>query len=246
MPAKSKQQQKFMGIVRAIQKGDVPASKFSKKARDAAKDMKGKDVEKYASTKHKGLPKKVSEINEQIPRHFRGYFSNVNDNMDRLDKNLKLLIKDLGKDGLRKEALALASLYKKHIVEFKVKFSQLNKQLSEAPEDYVDKNADDPIKLLRRKQKYDQYDGRNGATEAKESKIYKESKDPDIIAKVRDVVKQKQNKVIKDPKTGKNMRMDGYSANAIVKVYDALNTTNKKKFAKLGLKQMSAVAFKFV
>ena len=29
MPAKSKQQQKFMGIVRAIQKGDVP-SKFSK------------------------------------------------------------------------------------------------------------------------------------------------------------------------------------------------------------------------
>lgn len=227
MPAKSKQQQKFMGIVRAIQKGDVPASKFSKKARDAAKDMKGKDVEKYASTKHKGLPKKVSEINEEIPRHFRGYFSNVNDNMDRLDKNLKLLIKDLGKDGLRKEALALASLYKKHIVEFKVKFSQLNKQLSEAPEDYVDKGLTG-MEILKRK------------------KIYKEAKDPDIIAKIRDVVKQKQNKVIKDPKTGKNMRMDGYSANAIVKVYDALNTTNKKKFANLGLKQMSAVAFKFV
>lgn len=216
-----------MGIVRAIQKGDVPASKFSKKARDAAKDMKGKDVEKYASTKHKGLPKKVSEINEEIPRHFRGYFSNVNDNMDRLDKNLKLLIKDLGKDGLRKEALALASLYKKHIVEFKVKFSQLNKQLSEAPEDYVDKGLTG-MEILKRK------------------KIYKEAKDPDIIAKIRDVVKQKQNKVIKDPKTGKNMRMDGYSANAIVKVYDALNTTNKKKFANLGLKQMSAVAFKFV
>ena len=28
MPAQSKQQQKFMGIVRAIQKGDQPASKF--------------------------------------------------------------------------------------------------------------------------------------------------------------------------------------------------------------------------
>ena len=41
-----------MGIVRAIQKGDAPASKFSKKARDAAKSMKGKDVKKYASTKH--------------------------------------------------------------------------------------------------------------------------------------------------------------------------------------------------
>ena len=41
----SKQQQKFMGIVRAIQKGDEPASKFSKDAQDAADDMKKKDVE---------------------------------------------------------------------------------------------------------------------------------------------------------------------------------------------------------
>ena len=56
MPAKSKQQQKFMGIVRAIQKGDEPASKFSKDAQDAADDIKKKDVEDIASTKHKGLP----------------------------------------------------------------------------------------------------------------------------------------------------------------------------------------------
>ena len=61
MPAKSKAQQKFMGIVRSIQKGEQPASKFSKKAQDAAKDMKKKDAEDFASTKHKGLPKKVKE-----------------------------------------------------------------------------------------------------------------------------------------------------------------------------------------
>ncbi len=42
MPSVSKKQQKFMGIVRAIQKGDAPASKFSKKAKDVAKSMKGK------------------------------------------------------------------------------------------------------------------------------------------------------------------------------------------------------------
>ena len=53
-----------MGIVRAIQKGDAPASKFSKKARDVAKSMKGKDVKKYASTKHKGLPTKVKSENK--------------------------------------------------------------------------------------------------------------------------------------------------------------------------------------
>jgi len=67
MPAQSKQQQKFMGIVRAIQKGEQPASKFSKKAQDAADDMKKKDVEKFASTKHKGLPKKVEQaLREKI------------------------------------------------------------------------------------------------------------------------------------------------------------------------------------
>ena len=67
MPAKSKQQQKFMGIVKAIQQGDEPASKFSKDAQDAADDMKKKDVEKFASTKHKGLPKKVEQyLRQQI------------------------------------------------------------------------------------------------------------------------------------------------------------------------------------
>ena len=40
MPALSKKQQKFMGIVRSIQKGEQPASKFSKDAQDVAKDMK--------------------------------------------------------------------------------------------------------------------------------------------------------------------------------------------------------------
>ena len=42
MPAVSQQQQKFMGIVRAIQKGDAKPGDFSKKARDAAKKMKKK------------------------------------------------------------------------------------------------------------------------------------------------------------------------------------------------------------
>ena len=66
MPAKSKQQQKFMGIVRAIQKGDVPAGKFSKAAQKAAKSMDKKSVKKYAATKHDDLPKKVKEMYESI------------------------------------------------------------------------------------------------------------------------------------------------------------------------------------
>jgi len=52
MPALSKKQQKFMGIVRSIQKGEQPASKFNKDAQDVAKDMKKTDVKKFASTKN--------------------------------------------------------------------------------------------------------------------------------------------------------------------------------------------------
>ena len=40
MPAASKKQQKFMGIVRAIQKGEAPAGKFSKAAQKAAKSRR--------------------------------------------------------------------------------------------------------------------------------------------------------------------------------------------------------------
>ena len=66
MPAASKQQQKFMGIVRAIQKGDVPASKFSKAAQKAAKSMGKGSVKKFAATKHDDLPKKVKEMYESM------------------------------------------------------------------------------------------------------------------------------------------------------------------------------------
>lgn len=74
MPSKSKAQQKFFGIVRSIQKGEAPKSKFSKSAQDAAKDMKKSDVKKYAATKHKGLPRKVrgeTKVRELIKKMVR-------------------------------------------------------------------------------------------------------------------------------------------------------------------------------
>ena len=59
MPATSKAQQRLMGLVKAVQAGDVPKSKVTKKIKQLAKNMKEKDVDKYAGTKHKGLPNKV-------------------------------------------------------------------------------------------------------------------------------------------------------------------------------------------
>ena len=66
MPAVSKKQQQFFGIVRAIQKGEqAPTTPETAKA---AADMKKSDVKKFASTKHKGLPNKVVQKEESNPR----------------------------------------------------------------------------------------------------------------------------------------------------------------------------------
>lgn len=56
--AVSKQQQKFFGVVKAMKKGDIP---MKGKAGEAAKEMTSKEIDDFASTPHKGLPKKVSK-----------------------------------------------------------------------------------------------------------------------------------------------------------------------------------------
>jgi hypothetical protein len=61
MPAQSKAQQRFMGMVHAVQKGDMEApSKEVEKAADSMSDKAAKD---FASTSHKGLPNKKENMN---------------------------------------------------------------------------------------------------------------------------------------------------------------------------------------
>lgn len=69
MPAVSKAQQRFMGMVHAAQKGEEPASPEVSKV---AKDMSDKSAKDFASTKHSGLPDHVKENkvdldNEDLP-----------------------------------------------------------------------------------------------------------------------------------------------------------------------------------
>ena len=59
--AVSKAQQRFMGMVRAEQKGEMKNA--SPEVKEAAASMKKKDVKKYAETKHDGLPEK-KEVKE--------------------------------------------------------------------------------------------------------------------------------------------------------------------------------------
>lgn len=59
--AVSKQQQKLMGLALAYKRGDVPEDEVSDTVRDLAKSMSTAELEKFAGTKHKGLPDKVDE-----------------------------------------------------------------------------------------------------------------------------------------------------------------------------------------
>jgi hypothetical protein len=78
------------------------------------------------------------------------------------------------------------------------------------------------------------------------SKFLKENTEPEIITQLRDVMKSGY-KTLKDPKSDKKMKVDSYSASAIVKVYDALkDPKNKEKFSSMGLLGMQSTAFKFV
>ena len=62
MPAQSKAQQRFMGMVHAAQKGEEPASPEVAKA---AKEIDPKDAKDFASTKHKGLPMHKETITKE-------------------------------------------------------------------------------------------------------------------------------------------------------------------------------------
>ena len=106
MPALSKKQQRFFGIVRAIQKGEqAPTTPETAKA---AEDMKKTDVKKFASTKHKGLPeKKVTSEELKLNRKisFPEMQKRIRDAKDRAREK-------------KKESDRLYSDTKKHGVKF--------------------------------------------------------------------------------------------------------------------------------
>jgi len=67
MPAVSKSQQKLFGLAHAVQQGKVPASKVSGAAKDIAKNVKKREVKKFASTPTKNLPDRVKkEMKETV------------------------------------------------------------------------------------------------------------------------------------------------------------------------------------
>ena len=104
MPAKSKSQQRFFGMVRAAQKGELknPSSEVA----DVADDISVKDAKKFAKTKHKGLPEKKTVDEEASYRDFtkraREASARVNkQKQDRKDADAKSAYRDRVTKGVK-------------------------------------------------------------------------------------------------------------------------------------------------
>ena len=88
MPAVSKAQQKFMGMVHATQKGDMesPSPEVSK----AADSMSDKDAKDFASTSHKGLPDHIKEFIIKELRGVKTITKEYGEVVDQIQKYLDL------------------------------------------------------------------------------------------------------------------------------------------------------------
>ena len=139
MPSVSKQQQKFFGVVKALQKGDTPKKG---KAGKAAKSMSKDDVDDFASTKHKGLPKKVKKemkVRELIKKLVREIMTEeqitealdakkikkeLNNSLKGVRKNNFTLARELNKINKTK-AKQVMVLYKRYIIEYQIRIEKI-------------------------------------------------------------------------------------------------------------------------
>jgi len=202
MPSTSKQQQKFFGVVKSMQQGDTPKKG---KAGKAAKSMSKDDVDDFASTKHKGLPKKVKremKIRALIKKLVREIMSEGKLKEDFKNNEWEVYVADeKGKEKIVKVAKSKRAgviLYNKLI------------------------NSD----------KYHEV----GMRVIKEEKLSEAKETPIDVA--RRVVKNHQYEKYK------GVMLDGFTASAIVQVYDKVNDATKKKLEKLSLVKLVSVVHK--
>jgi hypothetical protein len=88
--AVSQQQQKFMGMAHAMQKGEKIKG-ASAELKKVAKTMKKSDVKDFAATKHEGLPKKVKEADAEPKakktggiEFGKGIYENINSRVENI------------------------------------------------------------------------------------------------------------------------------------------------------------------
>ena len=274
MPAASKQQQKFMGIVRAIQKGDVPASKFSKAAQKAAKSMSKGSVKKYAATKHDDLPKKVKEM----------YESMLNENPAVIATAARMAIqnkqgKKVSVNTARQSSYASKdpSAHKKAKSIFQRIKDKFSKKKDDKPKKQSAPTTAADFRRMRKEAVYkfkgmtatnmDELDAmlsRAGVKGKPDFNKMTYTVDSDSV-KLDKIMKKKGGKKIKESVNEANnidkikdivkkksykriggVIIDMQTANAIMKVHKALTGANKKKYEKLSISKMADIAYKLI
>ena len=235
MPAQSKSQQRFFGVVKAMQKGDIPKKG---KAGKIAKSMSKDDVDDFASTKHKGKPEKVKR-----------------------EQRVKNLIKKMVREELAKMNEVKIPFSSSHIKQLKRAFKdmkgtlpdnnplvqQIVTLLKKTDKKVLKQIANADIKYLSDKAKDILGEGTCGYGENGElgeepagphliKKKMKEEVEPiGGMAKIAKIVKDKQH-----AKVG-GQTVDMQSANLLMKLYNAVKDKDKEKMNKMNEKKLIMV-----
>lgn len=152
-----------MGLVLAYKRGEIPASKVSKNVKQVADAMSEKELEKFAGTKHKGLPKKVkSEMNmpiQELRKIINTVISDVmNENVDQ-DKEQKEEPKMTAEEKQQYiEAISHFNEYGKSVyrqANFEQTLKHIKKLVEFASKNIVDESGDwfDKVTLTRHSKK---------------------------------------------------------------------------------------------
>jgi hypothetical protein len=197
---------------------DVPMADFHN-GRDSKEIKKvKKDILDFLIKKSKVISESV---NESV--NFNGYVSSTDGKTFTLYNSDKKKIKDVSFDDLKNKYMK----------------TYLGQKL---------KDFKDSFDKTTSKGKYWQY-WKGKLVNVKLSNIdesINEATEPEIISQLKDIVKNKQYKMIKDPKTGKSLGVDMQTANAVLQIYDGLSNVNKDNMVKMGLPKMIDVSFKII
>ena len=149
MPAQSQQQQKLFGLALAFKRGEVPASEVSDEIKDIADRMSEKDIEDFAATKHKGLPKMKEQLRKIVREIMRertiAEIELSKDDMEKLHSDGEVEV-----DG---EKVTFEESMDEGIEPQIKKIAYFTGTRPEAVEDFVSKHALNITKLLKYVQK---------------------------------------------------------------------------------------------
>ena len=231
MPAQSKSQQRFFGVVKAMQKGDIPKKG---KAGKIAKSMDKDDVDDFASTKHKGKPEKVKReqrVRNLIKKMVREELAKMNEVKIPFSsshiKQLKRAFKDMkgtlpDNNPLVQQIVTLLKKTDKKVL----------KQIASADIKYLSDKAKDIL-------------GEGTCGYGENGQLGEEPAGPHLIKKIKegkDTIFDVAKKVMKDKqhqnyKSKKGMvKLDMQTANLLTQVFKKINPKMKKILSDLGEK----------